>query len=108
VIAYTFSQTPGLLNLELVRGDDFSFSVDFNVTLFGYVVSSRIIGIQFGEVVATPTTVITSSATGVVSVSLTSEETAALPAGTYRWQMDWTAPGDVDRRVLAGFVEVRR
>jgi hypothetical protein len=41
-------------------------------------------------------------------VSFTSEQTSAIPPGTYRWQMAWTAPGDIYRQVLAGFVEVRR
>jgi hypothetical protein len=107
-VTNTFSQLPGLLNLGFAQGEDFSFVCDFDISLVGYTVESKVVSAQYGDTVVVPTTTVTNDAEGLVSVSFTSEQTSAIPPGTYRWQMAWTAPGDIYRQVLAGFVEVRR
>jgi hypothetical protein len=53
-----------------------------------------------------PLTVSFVSATaGMVNVSLTDTQTAALARGTYGWQMKWTE-NNATRTALTGFVEV--
>lgn len=102
----TVSQLPTLLNLDLQSGDEFAFEVNFSLDLTGYTATSQIVSASYGEPVLTPTTTITNPAEGIITVSLTETQTAAL-RGTYRWSLTWVAPGGVTRQVLYGFVEVR-
>jgi len=48
------------------------------------------------------------AAGGSLLLSLTGEQTAAFKAGTYRWRLVWTAPGDVPRTAVGGALEVSR
>lgn len=102
----TFEQLPGELNLTIKRSEQIGIEVDFSIPLTGYTMSSSIVSLVSGDAVTSPTTTVTNAADGIVSVAMTETQTSALAAGTYRWYIDWIAPGDVYRRVLGGFVEV--
>jgi len=59
-----------------------------------------------GTTVMPFSTTITDASAGQVQIALTDTQTASLPAGTYGWQLDWVAPGSVQRTALSGTVEV--
>jgi hypothetical protein len=106
-----YEQTPGSLNLSFVRGDDFTTPVDFSISMAGYQVSAEIISSVSGAEVAAGakiqdfTITIVNAATGQYNLSLTDQQTAAIPRGTYAWRMKWTE-GSETRTALSGFVEV--
>jgi hypothetical protein len=102
----TFRLLPGTMNLAFKRAGDFSSLIDFNVSLASYSVSATVTSLVTGATVIPFTTTLVDAAAGQVSVSLTDTQTASLAAGTYRWQLDWTAPGSVQRTALSGTVEV--
>ena len=103
----TYSQLPGELNLDILRGDELSISIDFSVDVTGYTVSSNIVSLVDSASIVSPAVTITDAGNGVVSLALTETQTAALPSGSRRLFVSWVAPGDVPRRVLAGIVEVK-
>jgi hypothetical protein len=95
------------MNLAYKRANDFSTLIDFDgTTLVGYTVTASMVSLVTGSSVQAFTTSVTDAAAGQVNVSLTDTQTAALPAGTYGWRLDWTAPGDIQRTALQGTVEV--
>lgn len=102
----TFSVLPGTMNLTFKRSGDFAALVDFDLNLTGYTVSASLVSLVSSAVVQAFTASIPDAAAGQVSVSLTDTQTAALAAGTYGWQLDWVAPGSVQRTALSGTVEV--
>ena len=114
-MASTYTQLPGDLSLQIVRGDEVTFSAVFaGVDLTGYTVSSAVYS-GFGATatatpVATPTLTVTmATVAGVTSstvqVSMTETQTAAIsPTGTSRWYLRWVSPGGVTRTVLSGNV----
>ena len=103
----TYSQLPGTMNLAFKRTNDFATLVDFNgTTLVGYTVSANVTSLVTGAAVIPFTTTLADAAAGQVDIALTDTQTASLPAGTYGWQLDWTAPGSVQRTALSGTVEV--
>jgi len=103
----TYSQLPGTMNLSFKRANDFGTLIDFDgTTLVGYTVTASMTSLVTGATVVPFTTSVTDAAAGQVNISLTDTQTAALPAGTYGWQLDWTAPGSVQRTALSGTVEV--
>ena len=103
----TYSQLPGTMNHAFKRGNSFAALVDFDgVTLVGYTVTASVTSLVTGTAVIPFTTTVTDAAAGQVNVALTGTQTAALPAGTYGWQLDWVAPGGVQRTALSGTVEV--
>lgn len=102
----TFSLLPGTMNLAFKRGGDFGSLIDFNVSLASYSVSATVTSLVTGATVIPFTTTLADAAAGQVSVSLTDTQTASLAAGTYGWQLDWTAPGSVQRTALSGTLEV--
>lgn len=104
----TFEQLPGELNLAIKQSDEVGFAIDFSIPLTGYTVTSEIVSLVTGGLVATPTVTVSNAANGIVNIAMTETQTAALPLGTYRWRVDWVAPGDVARQALAGHVEVTR
>jgi len=69
-------------------------------------VTSSIVSLVTGAVVQQVTTTLTDAAAGVVNVSLTEAQTAAIPAGTYSFVLQWVAPGSVGRTIYEGFCEV--
>lgn len=95
------------MSLALKRANDFATEIDFDgVALSGYTVTATVTSLVTGSSVASFATTVTDAAAGKVSIGLTDTQTAALAAGTYGWQLDWTAPGGVQRTALAGTVEV--
>jgi hypothetical protein len=94
------------MNLAFKKSGDFSSLIDFNVSLASYSVSATVTSLVTGATVIPFTTTLADAAAGQVSVSLTDTQTASLAAGTYGWQLDWTAPGSVQRTALSGTVEV--
>lgn len=103
----TYTQLPGTMNLAWRKSNDFSTLIDFNgTTLAGYTVASSLVSLVTGSTVTAFTTTVVDADAGQVNVSMTDSQTAALPAGTYGWRLDWTAPGGVQRTALQGTVEV--
>lgn len=102
----TYSVLPGSLPLALKKSNDFAAVVDFDTTIVGYTVSANLTSLVTGATVVPFTATIVDASAGQVSVSLTDTQTASLAAGTYGWQLDWTAPGGVQRTALSGTVEV--
>lgn len=103
----TYTQLPGAMNHAFKRGNDFAAVIDFDpLSLVGYTVTASVTSLVTGATVVPFTTTVVDAAAGQVNVSLTDTQTAALPAGTYGWRLDWTAPGGVERTALQGVVEV--
>lgn len=100
------TQLPGSMSLAFRRGDDFSTLVDFSISIVSYTTSAGIYSTVTGGLVQAMTATVTDASAGLVSVSLTDTQTAALAAGTYSWRLDWVAPGSVQRNALAGTCEV--
>lgn len=101
----SYDQTPGSLNLAFNRGDDFSTLVDFSIGMAGYTVTASITSLVTGADVVPFTVTIPSAANGQVNIALSDTQTAALPRGTYGWNMKWTE-NNATRTALTGFVEV--
>jgi hypothetical protein len=101
----SYDQTPGTLNLSFKRADDFSAMVDFSISLASYTVTAGITSLVSGAEVQPLTVSFVSATAGMVNVSLTDTQTAALARGTYGWQMKWTE-NNATRTALTGFVEV--
>jgi len=102
----TYSVLPGTMNLAFKRSGDFSALIDFDIALTSYTVTANLTSLVSGGVVQAFTTSVSDASAGQVSVSLSDTQTAALAAGTYGWQLDWVAPGSVQRTALTGTVEV--
>lgn len=102
----SYDQVPGTLNLQMVRGDDFSALVDFSIGLTGHTVSASMTSLVTGNEVVPFSVSFASATAGQVNVSLTDAQTLALARGTYGWNMKWTE-GAATRTALTGFVEVQ-
>ena len=103
----TYTQLPGTMNLAFKRAGDFAALIDFDGTsLVGYTATATVTSLVTGATVVPFTTTLVDAAAGQVQVALSDTQTAALPAGTYGWRLDWTAPGSVQRTALQGTVEV--
>lgn len=94
------------MSLALKKANDFSSEIDFSVDLSGHTVTASVTSLVTGAGVASFATTVTDASAGKVNVALTDTQTAALAAGTYGWQLDWVAPGGIQRTALAGTVEV--
>jgi hypothetical protein len=102
----TYSQLPGVMNLSFRRANDFATLIDFDLSLVSYSVTASITSLVTGTTVIPFTTSVTDASAGQVNIALTETQTAALAAGTYGWQLDWVAPGSIQRTALSGTVEV--
>jgi hypothetical protein len=103
----TYSVLPGSMNLAFKKAGDFAALIDFDGTsLVGYTATATVTSLVTGAAVVPFTTSVADASAGQVNISLTDTQTAALPAGTYGWRLDWTAPGSVQRTALQGTVEV--
>jgi hypothetical protein len=102
----SYDQTPGVLNLSFVRGDDVSTLIDFSpITMTGYQVTASMYSLVSGADVQAFTVTAANAANGQFNISLTDTQTAALARGTYGWRMTWTENA-ATRTALTGFVEV--
>lgn len=117
-MAAVYSQLPGDLTLQIVRGDEVTFSAVFAATdLTGYTVTAAVYAgvgpTATNTPVATPTvTVTTATVAGVTSstvqVSMTETQTLAIsPTASSRWYLRWVSPGGVTRTVLSGSVRAQ-
>jgi Flp pilus assembly protein TadG len=103
----TYNQLPGTMNLAFRRSNDFATLIDFDgTTLVGFAVTASVTSLVTGATVIPFTTSITDASAGQVGIALSDTQTASLAAGTYGWQLDWTAPGSVQRTALSGTLEV--
>lgn len=104
----TYTNLPGVLNIEVRRGDELGLTPDFNVSLAGYTVSAAVYSCVTGNTAGTMSASLTTDGSdGKVSLAMTEAETSALAQGTYRWALTWTAPGSVARMALTGALEVK-
>lgn len=101
----SYDQTPGVLNLQLVRGDDFSALIDFSISMTGYTCTSSLTSLVTGSDVKALTVSTVAATAGQFNVSLSDTETSALARGTYGWKFTWTE-GTATRTALNGYVEV--
>lgn len=117
----TIQQIPGVLDISLVEGDEFSWSVRIDRDLTGYTLSTGI----YNASLVTPTnitsptftsSVATTAATSTtpavtrttVVLTLTEAQTDLLDAGgNYRWWMKWVSPGGVTRTIVSGQIDTR-
>lgn len=109
----TFSALPGELNLSLVRGDEFTFTANFNVDLTGYTRAASVYNDATNAELAAPAMTVATTTTGGVTTSavtftLTENQTAALTAARMRWYFRWVTPGGFTRTVLAGIVRSQK
>jgi hypothetical protein len=101
----SYDQTPGLLNLSLKAGDDFSTLIDFSIGMTGYAVTASMKSVVSGAEVQAFTVTAANAAAGQFNISLTDTQTAALARGTYGWTMRWVE-NNATRTALTGYVEV--
>ena len=106
-----YALLPQNLNLSFIRGDEFWFTVDADIDLTGYTVSSSIYkvtsvanGVITGtQEVAQFTITPINLSTGQINLSLQETQTAALTTTEkLRWYFRWVGPGVVTRTVLSG------
>ena len=103
----TYDQRAGKMHLAFNRANDFATVVDFDgITLTGYTVSAMVVSLVSGITVQAMSASVTDAAAGKCNLALTDTQTAALAGGTYAWQLDWVAPGSVQRTALKGTMEV--
>lgn len=104
----TYTNLPGVLNIEVRQGDELGLTPDFNVSLSGYTVSAAVYSVITGNTVGPMSASLTTDGSdGKVSLAMTEAETTALARGTYRWALSWVAPGSVSRMALTGSLEVK-
>jgi hypothetical protein len=103
----TFSVLPGTLNVDVRQGDAISFVVDFDIGLTGYSVEGEIYSSVTSQTVQALTISVVSAVNGQVQVSLSSSQTAALPAGTFKWFLRWDTGSGSYRTAVEGVFEVR-
>jgi hypothetical protein len=100
-----FEQLPGYLSLAFRRGDTFTATVDFDVNTTGLTWEAQIRSPVTGEAVQAVTVTNTDPTAGIVTLSLTDEQTDGLPEGTWSWTLVGET-GGVRRTYFSGFVEV--
>jgi len=105
----TIDRLPGELNASKPRGDSFSESAVFSISLAGFTATSEILSLVTNERVAlVPTSVTSAGTSGVLSFAMTKSQMAAIPAGTYRWKTKvGSSPNDATT-YLDGWFEVYR
>lgn len=102
----SYDQNPGSLNLSFNRGNDFSSLIDFSLNMAsGYTITAAITSAVTGAEVVPFTVTVPDASAGQVNISLTDTQTAAIPRGTYLWNLAWTEV-NATRTALTGFVEV--
>lgn len=117
----TLNTLPAVLDVALIKGDEWSLSLDFSADLTGYTFTSAVFlttrtvstaypgGLNTqGEDAAAVTVTYTNLADGQLSLSLTESQTGSLDETlTYRWYLRGVAPGDVTRTYVSGSFAVR-
>ena len=99
-------QLPAELNLKVSIADDFSFILDFDIDLTGYTFTASMIK-SGGIVTASFTVTEISLSEGKISLSITKEDLATIGTGkNHTWWLKWVQPTNIDRKILAGKVEL--
>lgn len=110
---YTLDSVAATLTLRVNRGDEWAVGVRF--TTRGYEQPMDIGGYRLicevrlhgdRHLVVSPDVEVVDPEAGMVRLSLTEEQTAELDAGSYRYSLRWIAPGQVERTILRGIMEV--
>lgn len=111
------AQLPGDLTVELVVGDEMSFTIDFDVDVTGYTFSAGVYVVStngffgggggtvnaVGATAITPTITVANAAAGTLTWGVSEAQTVTLsPAIKYRHYVRWVAPGGVTRTVVSG------
>ena len=86
--------TPGAYNLKIRRGVAFSCTFTFTeddgttpIALTGWVPYASVRKVPTGAVILDLAPVLTDGAAGIVTISFTAAQTAALTAGNFRWDL---------------------
>ncbi len=117
----TYEITPAELNLVGIKGDEFSVSLNFSISLTNYTwtafvfESTRTVnnaypsGIDIQGTTAESFNVnVTDAADGEMTLTLQETQTDALdPIKTYRWLLRGVAPGAITRTYVSGSFTVR-
>lgn len=104
------SQLPGSVDIEIVKGDDFSFQLDFGIDITGYILEAKVVK----DASATPEEVVSFTisnvnlSTGKIILTLTDTQTNALQIKTYKWYFKWTTTSTAVRKMLQGDFTVTR
>jgi hypothetical protein len=113
----TVSQLPGVLDFQLVKGDECTVALNLGINITGYtftsvIYSTVVTGVgagaggsitRVGATVTQPTIGIVAPTAGSMLVGISEVQTNLLdPGTTYRWYLRSVAPGDVTRTLLAG------
>jgi hypothetical protein len=111
-----FKQRPGVLDLEMISGDEFAFTATFELNLSGYTLTSGVYKVSDSSLVVTPTLTITTGSTSTVKVSLTETQTTSIfdagnpsqgtPRERMRWWLRWVDPTGYTRMALSGNVVI--
>ena len=105
----TYTQLPGVMGLRFRAGDSVSTLIDFDpVSLSGHTVTATVTSLVTGQSIRQMAASVTDAAGGKVNISLTEQETLAMPVGSYGWELAWVSPGGTKRTALSGILEVTR
>jgi hypothetical protein len=100
-------RTPGELNAKKPRGNSLSETAVFSISLAGYTATSEVLSLVTGDRVALVAAAVTNSGTnGVVTLSMTKADMAAIPVGTYRWRTKVASSPNDETTYLEGWLEV--
>lgn len=108
----SFGDVPGLLNIVGVSGRDLSIDILFRDTILtGYTFTAAVI-LDPAPLVRTQAMTVTSTdlANGLINVSLTDTETAAIgPVANKQWVLTWVVPVTLlTRDVIRGNFQLNR
>jgi len=96
------TQTPGLLDITMTKGDNLAFNIDFNIDLTGYTFVAKVV---FSDKTTAPFTIVVSSyPNGILALSIDDSVSSIFPVGEMTWYFSWTGPTPtfLVRKVLAG------
>lgn len=111
------SQLPGVLDFQLVKGDECTVALNLGFDVTGYTFSSVIYSTvvtgagggdgstltSVGATVTQPTLGVVAATAGSMLVGVSESQTNMLtPGSTYRWYLRAVAPGEITRTLLAG------
>jgi hypothetical protein len=111
--AYTADGEAGIATIRARRGNVYGRVIQITykpekkpIDLTGYEIAAVVTLWGKREVVATFAVTIIDAKQGTVFIELTETQTAAMPAGSYRWRLSWTDPKSYARAVVRGVLEV--
>jgi hypothetical protein len=99
----TFKQLPAVVNLAFKAGDYVSSTIDFDTPLTGLTVTAHVYSLVDRRKIYDIPVVVSNITGGVVTMSISPEDTSESSPGSYGWEMQWRNPV---RTVLSGTVDV--